>query len=178
MAIHSTTIAWKIPWTEEPGRLQAMGSQRDTTERLNFTFFMVQLSHPYFTTQKTIALTIWLFAGNVMSLHFFLNVSAKPCLCCLGQSQLFFKGEIIFNFIRDFLLFMKNQPKNRSLGKLKFKTEVIFIYRHFKVFLQNMLIGVIRFIVLNKLTAKEENIYAGKGFNTKDQYIFIPNQHS
>ena len=28
MAIHSRTIAWKIPWTEEPGRLQSMGSQR------------------------------------------------------------------------------------------------------------------------------------------------------
>ena len=28
MAIHSSTLAWKIPWTEEPGRLQSMGSQR------------------------------------------------------------------------------------------------------------------------------------------------------
>ena len=28
MAIHSSTIAWKIPWTEEPGRLQSMGPQR------------------------------------------------------------------------------------------------------------------------------------------------------
>ena len=28
MAIHSSTIAWKILWTEEPGRLQSMGSQR------------------------------------------------------------------------------------------------------------------------------------------------------
>ena len=28
MAIHSGTIVWKIPWTEEPGRLQPMGSQR------------------------------------------------------------------------------------------------------------------------------------------------------
>ena len=28
MAIHSRTIAWKMPWTEEPGRLQSMGSQR------------------------------------------------------------------------------------------------------------------------------------------------------
>ena len=28
MAIHSRTIVWKIPWTEEPGRLQPMGSQR------------------------------------------------------------------------------------------------------------------------------------------------------
>ena len=28
MAIHSRTIAWKIPWAEESGRLQSMGSQR------------------------------------------------------------------------------------------------------------------------------------------------------
>jgi len=28
MEIHSSTIDWKIPWAEEPGRLQSMGSQR------------------------------------------------------------------------------------------------------------------------------------------------------
>ena len=28
MAAHSSILAWKIPWTEEPGRLQSMGSQR------------------------------------------------------------------------------------------------------------------------------------------------------
>ena len=28
MASHSSTLAWKIPWTEEPGRLQSMGSRR------------------------------------------------------------------------------------------------------------------------------------------------------
>ena len=28
MATHSGTLAWKIPWTEEPGRLQCMGLQR------------------------------------------------------------------------------------------------------------------------------------------------------
>ena len=27
-ATHSSTLAWKIPWTEEPGRLQSMGSRR------------------------------------------------------------------------------------------------------------------------------------------------------
>ena len=49
MATHSSTLAWKIPWTEEPSRLQSMGSQRvgvakseghresDTTEQLHFT---------------------------------------------------------------------------------------------------------------------------------------------
>ena len=39
MAPHSSTLAWKIPWTEEPGVLQSMGSLRvDTTERLPFHF--------------------------------------------------------------------------------------------------------------------------------------------
>ena len=28
MAAHCSILAWKIPWTEEPGRLQSMGSQR------------------------------------------------------------------------------------------------------------------------------------------------------
>ena len=36
MATHSSILAWKIPWTEEPGRLQSMASQEsDTTELLN-----------------------------------------------------------------------------------------------------------------------------------------------
>ena len=39
MAPHSSTLAWKIPWMEEPGRLQSMGSQEsDTTGRLRFHF--------------------------------------------------------------------------------------------------------------------------------------------
>ena len=36
MATHSSVLAWRIPWTEEPGGLQSVGSQEsDTTERLN-----------------------------------------------------------------------------------------------------------------------------------------------
>ena len=35
MAPHSSTLAWKIPWTEEPGGLQSM---LDTTEQLHFDF--------------------------------------------------------------------------------------------------------------------------------------------
>ena len=38
MATHSSTLAWKIPWTEEPGRLQSLGSQRVGTRRRDFTF--------------------------------------------------------------------------------------------------------------------------------------------
>ena len=32
MATRSSILAWEIPWIEEPGGLQSMGSQRDTTE--------------------------------------------------------------------------------------------------------------------------------------------------
>ena len=32
MATHSSILAWKIPWTEEPGRLQSMGSQKSWTQ--------------------------------------------------------------------------------------------------------------------------------------------------
>ena len=39
LAAHSSMLAWKILWMEEPGRLQSMGVARsDTTERLHFHF--------------------------------------------------------------------------------------------------------------------------------------------
>ena len=39
MAPHSSIFAWEIPWMEEPGRLQSIGSlESDTTERLHFHF--------------------------------------------------------------------------------------------------------------------------------------------
>ena len=43
MAPHSSTLAWKIPWTEEPGRLQSMGSRRvrhDQATSLSLFTFM------------------------------------------------------------------------------------------------------------------------------------------
>ena len=44
MAPHSSTLAWRIPWAEEPGRLLSMGSQSQT--RLSdFTFTFSSLNH-------------------------------------------------------------------------------------------------------------------------------------
>jgi len=37
MATHSSILAWRIPWTEEPGGLQSMGLQRDMMDRLMST---------------------------------------------------------------------------------------------------------------------------------------------
>ena len=48
MAIHSSTLAWKIPWTEEPDRLQSMGSQRvghDWATSFHFTEGKDTVSH-------------------------------------------------------------------------------------------------------------------------------------
>ena len=39
MATYSSTLAWKIPWMEDPGGLQSMGSQSQTQLR-DFTFFL------------------------------------------------------------------------------------------------------------------------------------------
>ena len=46
MAPHSSTFAWKIPWTEEPGGLQSMGLlESDMTERLHFHFSLFTFMH-------------------------------------------------------------------------------------------------------------------------------------
>ena len=46
MATHFSIFGWRTPWTEEPGGLQSMGSQRGMTEplTLSFTFFLRLLS--------------------------------------------------------------------------------------------------------------------------------------
>ena len=56
MATHSSTLAWKILWTEKPGRLQSMGSQRvghDWVTSLSFTFFLIGI--------KTLWISLWIF---------------------------------------------------------------------------------------------------------------------
>ena len=41
MATHSSTLAWRIPWTEEPGGLQSMGSQRVRHDSATNTHFLL-----------------------------------------------------------------------------------------------------------------------------------------
>ena len=50
MATHSSTLAWRILWTEEPGRLQSMGSQ-SRTRLSDFTFFHSCIAGGFFTTE-------------------------------------------------------------------------------------------------------------------------------
>ena len=46
MATHSSILAWRIPWTEEPGGLQSMDSQRVYTHTLLITVIMLYVSSP------------------------------------------------------------------------------------------------------------------------------------
>ena len=58
MAPHSSTLAWKIPWMEEPGRLQSMGSLRVGT----FTFHFHALEKEMATHSSVLA---WRIPGMV-----------------------------------------------------------------------------------------------------------------
>ena len=56
MAPHSSTLAWKIPWTEEPGRLQSMGSlSRTRLSDFTFTFHFHALEKEMATHSSTLA---------------------------------------------------------------------------------------------------------------------------
>ena len=64
MATHSSTLAWKIPRTEEPGRLQSMGLQSQT--RLSdFTFILEMLVHFYLVLAVFSNLHFFQWSGNV-----------------------------------------------------------------------------------------------------------------
>ena len=80
---YSGLISFRIDWFD---LLAAQGTLRSLLQHHNLkasilwhsAFFMVQVSHPYMTAGKTIALTRGTFVGKVMSLCFL--------ICCLGRS--------------------------------------------------------------------------------------------
>ena len=62
MAPHSRTLAWKIPWTEEPGRLQSMGLQsRTQLSNFSFTFHFYALEKEMATHSSVLA---WRIPGT------------------------------------------------------------------------------------------------------------------
>ena len=61
MAPHSSTLAWKIPWMEEPGRLQSMGSLRVGLSDFTFMFHFHALEKEMATHSSTLA---WRIPGT------------------------------------------------------------------------------------------------------------------
>ena len=72
---YSGLISFRMDWFDllaVPGTLKSLLRHHCSKASIlqHSAFFMVQLSHPYMTTGKTIALTRWTFGGKVMSLLF------------------------------------------------------------------------------------------------------------
>ena len=72
---HSGLISFRMDWLDlfaVQGTLKTLLKHHNSKASIlqHSAFFMVQLSHPYMTTGKTIALTTWTFVGKVMSLLF------------------------------------------------------------------------------------------------------------
>ena len=65
----------------------------------NSAFFIVQLSHPYMTTGKTIALTRWAIVGKVMSLLF--NMLSRLVITFLSRSNHLLISCLILHLLKD-----------------------------------------------------------------------------
>ena len=87
---HPGLISFKMDWLDllaVQGTLKSLlqhHSSKASILRCS-TFFTVQLSYPYMTTRKTIALTIWTFVGKVMSLLF--NMLPRFVIAFLPRSK-------------------------------------------------------------------------------------------
>ena len=89
---HSGLISFRIGWFDllaVQGTLKSLLQQYNSKASILWcsAFFMVQLSHPYMTTGKTIALTSQIFVGQVMSLLF--NMWSRLVIA-------FFQGTLVF----------------------------------------------------------------------------------
>ena len=69
-------------------------------------FFIVQLSHPYMTTEKTIALTRWTFVGKVMSLLF--NMLSRLVIVFLPRSK-----RLLISWLQSPSAVILEPPKNK-----------------------------------------------------------------
>ena len=87
---HSGLTSFRMDWLNllaVQGTLKSLLKHHSskTSILLCSAFFMVQLSHPYMTTGKTIALTRWTFVGKVMSLLF--NMLSRLVITLLSRSK-------------------------------------------------------------------------------------------
>ena len=85
MATHSSLLAWRIPWTEDPGRLQSMGLQRVGHDRVIFTYILTSTSKIK-TTTTTTTTTFQKFYLNVSDTHFMIKSDSFPLGSSLGTS--------------------------------------------------------------------------------------------
>ena len=87
---YSGLISFRTDWFDllaVQGNLESLLQHHSSKASIlqHLVFFMVQLSHPYMATGKTIALTIWTFVGKLMSLLF--NILSRFFIAALPRSE-------------------------------------------------------------------------------------------
>ena len=85
---YSGLISFRIDWfylLAVPGTLRSILQYHSSKALILWCSAMVQLSHPYMTTGKPIALTRWTFVGKVMSLLF--NILSRLVIVFLSRSK-------------------------------------------------------------------------------------------
>ena len=100
---YSGLISFRMDWLDllaVQGTLKSLlhGSKASILE--HSAFFIVQLSHPYMTTGKTIALTRWTFVGKLMSLLF--NMLSRLVITFLPRSKRLFNFMAAITICSDF----------------------------------------------------------------------------
>ena len=99
MATHSSTLAWKIPWTEETGRLQSMGLQRvglDWTTSLTHSNF-TKNGYPF--SWNTGNLEIYQFEGNQLLASSFFSEGSSGMWCISVPPSVQFSNSKIWRFV-------------------------------------------------------------------------------
>ena len=87
---YSGLLSFRMDWFDllaVQGTLKSLLQHRSLRASILWcsTFFMLQLSHPYTNTEKTIVLTLWTFVSKVMSLLF--NMPSRLVIAFLPRSQ-------------------------------------------------------------------------------------------
>ena len=108
---HSGLITFRTEWLDllaVQGTLKNLLQHHSSKASIlwHSAFFLVQLSHPYMTNGKTIALTRWTFVGKVMSLHF--NMLSRLVITFLPRSK-----RLLISWLRSPSAVILEPPQNK-----------------------------------------------------------------
>ena len=122
---YSGLISFRIDWFDllvVQGILKSLLQHHSSKASIlrHSAFFMVQLSHPYMTTGKTIALTRWTFVSKVMSVLF--NILSRLIIAFLPRSKCL-------------LILWLQSPSAMNLESPKIKSVTVSLFPHLFVFL-------------------------------------------
>ena len=107
---HPGLISFRMDWLDLLAVQETLKSLQHHSSKASIlwrsAFFTVQLSHPYVTTGKTIALIRWTFVGKVMSLLF--NMLSRLVITCLPRSK-----HLLISWLQSPSAVILESPKNK-----------------------------------------------------------------